>query len=649
MAASEPPKNLTPAWASEQASPWTPSYGALLQSLARSFPRLVPTLLVVALLACILVPLPKLVVDLLLSFSLAASVLLLAAGLLVRQSSEFLSFPALLLLATLYRLALNIQTTRLILTQGNAGRVIDAFADLVVRGEVIVGIVMFGIITTIQYLVVARGSERVAEVAARFALDGLPGHQSAIDADLRSGAYSPQEASRKRSRLVERSNFYGAMDGAMRFVKGDAIAGLAITAINLFGGFAMGIWKRGLSFEESMDVYGRLAIGDGLLAQLPALLTSLAAGILVARVDREQQSSDARTLEWLRPGMLVAPVALLITLSLVPGMPALAFGTMAGGLICAGLWLAFRDNIYLTRKSPARAYQANVQIFVFLHGGRLTDNDRLEEALEELSRRCTLALGIEIPEIVVREDGSLAKNTVKVYLGRRLLSDTEDVALANDDHVVVEVFRALMLHADIFVDIQDIDRMIESTRVRRPVLVREALGILGIKDILALVQGFLRERIPVPPMESLLSAIIQEPLFRHEGERSRWLELARTQLAGFWVRELISAHQRFHKIHWLRPTPDTEEELLGQSQVNGSTIAHEQWMHIVRKAGEQAELQHGARPSLMLLTTPRARYAFALLVQGSSPYIPVLSTAELKAAGLAIPAISSDQWIDSPT
>lgn len=267
------------------------SGGALLLG---GLPGLAPTFLVVALLACVLVPLPTGLVDLLLSMSLAGAVLLLVASLGVRRSTELLSFPTLLLLITLYRLAINVSTTRLILSQADAGRVVDAFATFVVRDDLVVGGVMFAIISVIQYLVIARGSERVAEVAARFALDGLPGHQQAIEADLRAGLSSPAEAARRRARLVERSSFYGAMDGAVRFVKGDAVAGLAITAINLAGGLAIGVGRMGLGWQESLETYGRLTIGDGLLAQIPALLVSLAAGVLVSRVDEATEGSGRR-------------------------------------------------------------------------------------------------------------------------------------------------------------------------------------------------------------------------------------------------------------------------------------------------------------------------------------------------------------------
>ncbi len=240
------------------------SPGALRLVFA-GWPRLVPAAWVCVMLACMLVPLPTAAVDLLLSTSLAASLLLLVAGLAVRRSTDFLGFPALLLLVTLSRLALNVATTRLILSQADAGRVVDAFAGLVVRGDIVVGAVMFAVITAVQFLVIARGSERVAEVAARFALDGLPGQQAAVDADLRAGAISAEEAARRRGALLERSRFYGAMDGAARFVRGDALAGLAITAINLVGGVAVGSLRHGLALGESLALYGRLTVGDGLM------------------------------------------------------------------------------------------------------------------------------------------------------------------------------------------------------------------------------------------------------------------------------------------------------------------------------------------------------------------------------------------------
>ncbi|MCA9698510.1 MAG: FHIPEP family type III secretion protein, partial [Myxococcales bacterium] len=307
----------------------------------RELRGLAPALLVVVLLLCLLLPLATVIVDLLLSLSLAAAVLVLVASLHVRRAEDFPGFPSLVLLLTLFRLVLNVSTTRLILTQADAGRVIDAFAALVVRGDLIVGAVMFAVITAIQYLVIARGAERVAEVTARFVLDGMPGQQAAIDADLRAGAIGPREAQERRAALVERSDFFGRMDGVMRWVKGEAIVGLLITATNLIGGLAVGSGRGGRSLGESLELYGKLAIGDGLLTQIPALLIALAAALLVARVDADRRAA-ATSPRWFEPKLLLIPALLLGLLAAVPGMPMLAFAGTATGLLAAALLLAGR-------------------------------------------------------------------------------------------------------------------------------------------------------------------------------------------------------------------------------------------------------------------------------------------------------------------
>jgi len=225
-------------------------------------------------LAMMVVPLPTALLDLLIAANLALSCLLLLVSLSVRDGLAMSAMPTLLLITTLYRLALNVSSTRLILLQADAGEVIGAFGHTVVRGDYVVGAVVFLILTLIQYVVVARGAERVAEVSARFSLDAMPGKQLAIDADLRAGALGVDGASQKREKLERESQLYGAMDGAMKFVKGDAIAGLVITAINFVAGSAIGIASRDLPAGESLRIYGLLTIGDGLVSQIPSLLVA---------------------------------------------------------------------------------------------------------------------------------------------------------------------------------------------------------------------------------------------------------------------------------------------------------------------------------------------------------------------------------------
>ena len=615
---------------------WTGS-----SALLRALPGILPAFVIVALLACVLVPLPRIVVDLLLATSLAGAVLLLVASLAIRRTQDFLSFPTLLLLVTLYRLALNISTTRLILSEADAGQVIDAFAGFVVRDDMVVGGVIFLIITVVQYVVIARGSERVAEVAARFALDALPGHQAAIDADLRSGAISPREAAERRARLAEQSNFYGAMDGAIRFVKGDAIAGLAITTINIVGGLGIGMIRLGYSWEQSLAVFGRLTIGDGLMAQIPALLVSLAAGVLVSRVDRERSEVGAR-LDWLDPAMLLVPSGLLVALALVPRMPTLVFMTTAAGLVAGALLLAIRRE----RERIAAGEDHGSRITVFVGEDASVDLRRLGRALVPLRNRCRETLGIEIPPIDAAVEPGRDRDIVSVQLGERRLARSNCSATTVDDDILLLTFRAVMAQAATFLDLETIDRDIEAVRQRRPIVVQEALRAVATTDILWIARAFVRERVPLPPMEALLDTVAEGRLFRVASERPRWPELARQRLARYWVEPVVAGVERSGS-RWLRPDPELEAILLDRVSVQDDEVvltldrSERQSWRILLQAQSPDD---SSRPSA-LLTTPRARSAFAALVVGTTPHTPVLSTFELEEGGRQVPAAT---WLAPP-
>ena len=292
--------------------------------------------LVVGVVAMMIVPLPTWLLDVLLATNLSLSVAILLVVLYVPDALAIATFPTLLLLTTLFRLALNVSTTRLILLQANAGDVIKAFGGFVVRGNYVVGAVVFLILTVIQFIVIAKGSERVAEVAARFVLDAMPGKQMAIDAEVRSGTIDGNEARRRRRQLSRESQFYGSMDGAMKFVKGDVIASLVITVINILGGLAIGVGQRGMPAVDALKRYGLLTIGDGLVSQIPALVLSTAAGVLVTRVASEEP--DTPLGEELASQLFGVPKALkvaaffVLLLALVPGLPAPPFLVIAAGL-----------------------------------------------------------------------------------------------------------------------------------------------------------------------------------------------------------------------------------------------------------------------------------------------------------------------------
>jgi type III secretion protein V len=299
-----------------------------------------------------IVPLPTPLVDVLIAANLAASVLILLTAFYIAEPLDLSALPSLVLIATLFRLAIIISTARLILLQADAGEIISAFGSFVVGGNIAVGLVVFVIITVAQFVVITKGAERVAEVAARFTLDALPGRQMSIDGDLRGGDIDRAEARRQRQRLTRESHLYGAMDGAMKFVRGDAIAGIVIIAVNLIGGLAIGSMQRGLSLSEAVQTYSLLTVGDGLVAQIPALLISVAAGTVVTRVGTaEQLDLGTEIFRQLTgdPRALFLAGAILLVLAWIPGFPWPAFVLLAAFFAAIG---------YLTHRRRAASASA---------------------------------------------------------------------------------------------------------------------------------------------------------------------------------------------------------------------------------------------------------------------------------------------------
>jgi flagellar biosynthesis protein FlhA len=312
---------------------------------------------VLFILAILLVPLPAWFMDFLLAISIISSVLVLMTALLIKKPLEFTAFPTVLLLTTLFRLALNVASTRLILSHGHegpdaAGQVINAFGEFVMQGNFIIGVIVFIILIIVNFVVITRGSTRIAEVAARFTLDSMPGKQMAVDADLSSGLIDEATAKRRRKELEEESNFFGAMDGASKFVRGDAIAALLITGINIIGGIIIGMASHQLPFGEAADSYTRLTVGEGLVAQVPALIISVAAGLLVAKagVEGSADKALAKQLASYPPALgMVAACAFIA--GCLPGMPIVPFFSLAAS---AGL-LAWRLHGATQAKEAAEA------------------------------------------------------------------------------------------------------------------------------------------------------------------------------------------------------------------------------------------------------------------------------------------------------
>lgn len=314
---------------------------AFLTSLTRRS-DIALALLLVSIIAMMILPMPPLMLDLLIGLNMSIAILLLMVSIYIPSPLAFATFPSVLLLTTLFRLSLGIASTRLILLDGEAGKIIQTFGEFVVGGNLVVGLVVFLIITIVQFIVITKGSERIAEVSARFSLDAMPGKQMSIDSDLRAGVITLAEARRRRENLALESQLFGSMDGAMKFVKGDAIAGLIIILVNILGGLTIGTLQRGMPMSEALQLYSILTIGDGLVAQIPALFISITSGIIVTRVTQEEQSNlgtDIGKQLLGQPSALLAASGIVAAMGAIPGFPTMVFLFLGGLLSAAGMAL----------------------------------------------------------------------------------------------------------------------------------------------------------------------------------------------------------------------------------------------------------------------------------------------------------------------
>ncbi|NBU88827.1 MAG: EscV/YscV/HrcV family type III secretion system export apparatus protein [Betaproteobacteria bacterium] len=400
--------------------------------------------MLVAIIFMMILPLPTLVVDALIGLNMTISAVLLMVAMYLPSPLAFSSFPSVLLVTTLFRLGISIATTRLILLQADAGHIIDTFGNFVVGGNLVVGLVVFLILTIVQFVVITKGAERVAEVAARFSLDAMPGKQMSIDGDMRAGTIDMDEAKRRRRIVEKESQLYGAMDGAMKFVKGDAIAGLIIVAVNLLGGLLIGVMQRGMPAGKAMQTYSILSIGDGLISQIPALFISICAGIMVTRVQSDEGEGPSNVGKDIGSQVLTQPKALVIGgcialgMGLIPGMPTPVFLLLGLPLIGMGLAMRPRPTVdgaaqIINAKpglqpasgaiKPARNdgtddFIPTVPLILDVFEGldKIIDPAVVNEELIKIRRALYFDLGVPFPGIQLRYNDRLSAETYQIVL-----------------------------------------------------------------------------------------------------------------------------------------------------------------------------------------------------------------------------------------
>lgn len=512
--------------------------------------------LLVAIIALMILPLPRLMIDVLVALNIAIGLMLVLMGIYIGSALQFSSFPSVLLISTLFRLALSVATTRMILLHGDAGHIIDTFGRMVAGGNLVVGLVVFLIITLVQFLVIAKGAERVAEVGARFTLDAMPGKQLSIDSDLRSGLIDKIEARDKRRELELESKLHGSMDGAMKFVKGDAIAGIVIIVVNLLGGLAIGVFQLGMDAGAAMQKYSILTIGDGLVAQIPALLGAMSAGLIVTR------ATDNRTNQHLGesikgqfaaiPRVMLVAGGICLLLSLVPGFPTGVFIVLGLLLAASGAVLvpalrsrfeglssapsfdAVMDTKAARRKrvDPAQAGPVQQAIPLLLElppvFGVAGRQESLRDAITASVDSYQLRSGVAMPEVRIHfrsdSDQTWALHAFEVPITSGKVSAETSV-----DQLAANVELALRRHGTLFLGLQETGQLMSIASVTYPDIVKEALRAVPMPNIATILRNLVEEEVSIRNLRGILEGLLHAA--SHEKDLYNLTEFARMSLA----------------------------------------------------------------------------------------------------------------------
>jgi type III secretion protein V len=590
---------------------------------------------VLVVLALLVLRVPPPLLDALLAVSLVSGVALLLLAIYIPNPVAFNSFPSVLLISTLFRLALSVATTRLILLDAHAGQIVEAFGSFVAGGNLVVGIVVFVIITVVQFIVIAKGAERVAEVGARFTLDAMPGKQMSIDSDLRSGLIDKDEAKRRRRHLEQESQLNGALDGAMKFVKGDAIASIIIVIVNLIGGLAIGVAQRGLSFSNAAQLYSILSIGDGMVAQLPALLSAMAAGLVVTRTsgdgdDRHLGATIVRQV-LAQPRPLVVTGVTALVLAAVPGFPPLVFLLLAAALLLAAWWVArgrvegrSNSSHALVTAQPASGAEP---LLLIRHG---SDAQALARQIGTRLGSSAAALGDELGIAIalplVRGDAGLPAALCRVSFFDVVVAEvdakTDLAALGN------QLERELRRQAAHFLGVQETSDLLQRVALAQPALVKEIAGVMPVQQLADILRRLLAESLPVRNLRDILEALLH--WVGKEKDPAGLAEFARVAIGRWITTRHADAEGRLHAI---LVDHEIETELrAGCRPVAGTvlmTLAHDRAARIQQRLRAQIETAMQSSPRFVLLTAIDVRRHVRKLLEPSHPQLAVLSYQEL--------------------
>jgi len=542
-----------------------------LNTAAGSRSNIILSVGMVTILATLLIRMPTPLMDMLLACSISLAVAILIITMFSKEALELSTFPSLLLFVTLFRLSLNVASTRLILLQGNAGRIIQTFGEFVAGGSFVVGMVIFLILFIIQFVVVTKGAERISEVAARFTLDAMPGKQMAIDADLNAGAITEAQANERRTKIVKESEFYGAMDGASKFIRGDAIAGIIITAINIIGGIAIG-YSRGMTIANAVRTYSILSIGDGLVSQIPSMIISISSGFLVTKISSSRSVGHDLSRQFLRTSQPLTIASFIIAaMALVPGLPSIPFLLLAAGAAVTGRIVAKSEKTDEKKSEmPSQKTKAqkqpvedmldmdriSVQVGVRLIG--LVDprkDSTIFDRIGALRRKFAQQLGIVMPLVRLKDNINIESNAYEIRLFDHTVArghlepnmflamdsgavqtkisgiettepvyglpalwiseaDKEKAELSGytvidpESVFITHLSETLKKHADELLTREDVQQLVDRLRKTQPSLVGEVVGeLVPIGTLQRVLKNLLANAIPIRELSVILEAL----------------------------------------------------------------------------------------------------------------------------------------------
>jgi flagellar biosynthesis protein FlhA len=653
---------------------------------------LIVVLGVVSIILVLIIPLPVFLLDSLLSISLCIGLIVLLTTMYNKEALDFSVFPSLLLTVTLFRLALNVATTRLILGQGYAGKVVEVFGTFVTGGNPLVGFIIFLIIVIIQFIVITKGSGRIAEVAARFTLDAMPGKQMAIDADLNSGLINEEQAKARRAKISQEADFYGAMDGASKFVRGDAVAGIIIVLINIIGGFVIGVMQQGLTFQDSLLTFTRLTIGDGLVTQIPALMISTGAGILVSRAaSKENLGVEITTQLFSNPRILSVASGVMLFFAFIPGFRKLPFIMLALG---AGA-IAFNEFMREKRErqaavtvKPVPKGEEKAEDYLHVDAMELeigygliplvdvTQGGDVLDRITMIRRQLATELGIIIPPIRIRDNIQLKPNEYRIKIRTTAVGKGELMSgayLAMDPgtvqkkvrgietvepafglpalwitesqkesaelsgYTVVElpavlathITELIKRHAHELLTRQDVKNLVDNLKEHNAAVVEELIpGILSSGETHKVLQNLLRERVSIRDLSLVLETLADV------APKNKNPEILTEYVRNALAPQICAAYRdENNTIPVITLDPNLEAKLEGSMRETETgfrlTFSPQDATKILEKVGSQIEKAKTKNEIPIVICSPTIRGQLKRLVESTYRDLVVLSYNEI--------------------